>query len=228
MLYKYVCGLDLGMKQDFSAVGILEQKLKYARPNIEETMDGVVQVTVPEYQLRYLRRFELGTPYTEVINRVEKVMSHPEAHSNIMLIIDMTSLGIPIIEAIRQQGMPVTGVWIHGGTQTTQEGKDYRVPKRDLVSALAVLVESKRLSIAAGLEHAELLEREMLNFKAKISPSGHETYEAVTESVHDDLVIAVSLTAWYATMNEHRTLKYTVEAPFTGENDYSPLTWELE
>ncbi|HEX9411918.1 MAG TPA: hypothetical protein VF916_00300 [Ktedonobacterales bacterium] len=43
----------------------------------------------------------------------------------------------------------------------------------------------------------------MLNFKAKISAGGHDSYEAGAasdwrEGAHDDLVIGVTLPCWYA------------------------------
>ena len=44
----------------------------------------------------------------------------------------------------------------------------------------------------------DALIRELLGFQMKISASGHDTYDAKRESIHDDLVIAVALAAWYA------------------------------
>ena len=45
----------------------------------------------------------------------------------------------------------------------------YRVPKRDLVGGLQVLLQSGRLKIASSLEHAETLRAELLNFRVKIN-----------------------------------------------------------
>jgi hypothetical protein len=45
---------------------------------------------------------------------------------------------------------------------------------------------------------AEILVRELLNFRVKISDLGHDTYNAWRESEHDDLVLAVAIAAWVA------------------------------
>ncbi len=70
------------------------------------------------------------------------------------------------------------------------------VPKRDVASTIAVLLQTGRLRIARGLKESETLLRELLNFRVKISLSGHDTYEAWREQEHDDLVLAVGLAAW--------------------------------
>jgi hypothetical protein len=71
-----------------------------------------------------------------------------------------------------------------------------RVPKRDVASTIAVLLQTGRLRIARDLKESETLLRELLNFRVKISLSGHDSYEAWREQEHDDLVLAVGLAAW--------------------------------
>lgn len=88
-------------------------------------------------------------------------------------------------------------ITITGGDEVSRSGFDYRVPKRDLVSAVACLLQTTRLRIPRSLPDVDLLERELLRFRAKISlSSGKETYEAWREEDHDDLVLAVSLGCW--------------------------------
>jgi hypothetical protein len=91
----------------------------------------------------------------------------------------------------------LTAVTIHGGDQTIRDGNAYRVPKRELVSVLQVLLQTKRLEVAAALPLAQTLQREMLAFKVEISKSGHDTYgNDWRENPHDDLVLSVALAAW--------------------------------
>ncbi len=78
----------------------------------------------------------------------------------------------------------------------TRQGFNLRVPKRDLVSSVAVLLQTGRLRIPRNLPNADVLERELVRFRAKISLSGHDTYEAWREADHDDLVLAVALACW--------------------------------
>jgi hypothetical protein len=88
-------------------------------------------------------------------------------------------------------------VTITGGNEVTGGGRVYSVPKRDLVSALAVLLQSDRLQVAEAIPEAAILVKEMLNFKVKITAAAHDTYGAWREGTHDDLVLAVALTCWY-------------------------------
>jgi hypothetical protein len=84
-----------------------------------------------------------------------------------------------------------------GDTASTEDPWHLRVPKRDLVGTLVALLQTGRLRVAEGLELAPALVNELVNFKMKINlDTGHDSYEAWRESVHDDLVLAVALACW--------------------------------
>lgn len=72
------------------------------------------------------------------------------------------------------------------------------MPKRELVGTLVMLFQSERLKIADGLAEGPVLVNELVNFKVKVNlATGHDSYEAWRESVHDDLVLAVALACWH-------------------------------
>jgi hypothetical protein len=74
----------------------------------------------------------------------------------------------------------------------------YRVPKRDLVSAVQVLLQSERLKIVRSLPEAATLRSEFQNFRVKIDPrTAHDSYSHWREAEHDDLVLATALAAWF-------------------------------
>ena len=72
------------------------------------------------------------------------------------------------------------------------------VPKRELVSTIQVLLQTKRLRIPSLLPEAQVLLEEMTNFQVKISLTGHDSYGAWREGTHDDLLLAVALACWAA------------------------------
>jgi hypothetical protein len=117
---------------------------------------------------------------------------------NAVVICDATGVGRAVLDLMRLAGLKPIAVTITGGTTETQEGMNFHVPKKNLVSAVAVMLETERLKVADGLEFAPLLRHELGNFKAKITLAGNTTFEAWRESDHDDLVIAVALAAWWA------------------------------
>jgi hypothetical protein len=77
-------------------------------------------------------------------------------------------------------------------------GRNTNVPKRDLVSTIQVLLQTKRLKIPTLLPEAHILLEEMTNFQVKISLAGHDSYGAWRGGTHDDLLLAVALACWAA------------------------------
>jgi hypothetical protein len=75
-------------------------------------------------------------------------------------------------------GIPLVAISITGGDSVTEDKRDFKVPKRDLVSALQVLLQTGRLKVSEQLKMADTLIQELLNFKVKISTGGHDSYEA--------------------------------------------------
>jgi hypothetical protein len=179
---EYFVGLDLGQAQDYTAIALLE------RPHADEDAPLI-------YKLRHLERPKLGTPYPAVVERVQEIVSKLE---NVVLIVDATGCGAPVVDLFKQADLNPIAVQIHGGDTATHEGNNWRVPKRDLVGVLQILLQTGRLKIAGKLKLAPTLQAEMQNFKVKINPeTAHDSYSAWRESGHDDLVLAVALAAWY-------------------------------
>lgn len=175
----FVVGVDLAQSQDFTGIAIIEQL---------GGSSGAI------YHVRKLERTR-GTPYPEVVDRVKTIIKQlPGAD----LVADATGVGQPVIDSFNQQGLQPIGVHIHGGDRVTHEERSWRVPKRDLVGCLQVLLQNKRLKIASG-PLSDTLASEMLNFRVKIDPAtAHDSYSAWREAEHDDLVLSVALAVWWA------------------------------
>jgi hypothetical protein len=174
---KYVVGVDLGQTADFTAITILEER--------EEK----------SYDVRYLERLR-NTPYPAIVRRLDHLVRRlPERPS---MAVDATGVGRPVVDMIRDAHIPASiyPITLTGGDAVVRDGMERRVPKRDVASTIAVLLQTGRLRIARGLRESETLLRELLNFRVKISLSGHDSYEAWREQEHDDLVLAVGLAAW--------------------------------
>lgn len=88
-------------------------------------------------------------------------------------------------------GVRLVPVTITAGADSHEGTEGWRVPKRDLVGAVQVLLQRRRLRIAQRLAEAERLLEEMEGFRVQITATGRDTYGAGPEGVHDDLG------AWY-------------------------------
>lgn len=187
----YIVGVDLGQANDYTAIAVAE--VRAPAPDGAET--------APHYQIRHLERLELGTPYPQQVERVQVIM---KGLKGALLVVDQTGVGRPVVDMLRAKSLNPYAVSIHGGDATTRDGYNYRVPKRELVSILQVLLQSKRLQVAKSLPDAQTLVEEMLAFKVTISQTGHDSYgNDWRENPHDDLVLATALACWRGEQTTH-------------------------
>jgi hypothetical protein len=149
-------------------------------------------------ELRHLRRFPLGTPYTEIVPAVAALTrAGPLAESPV--VVDQTGVGRAVVDMLRQAIGWVVPVSITGGQAVTvAEDRFLHVPKKELVTFLQIVLQSRRLRIARGLHEAAILVRELQQFQVKITTAAHETFGVWREGQHDDLVLAVALACWWA------------------------------
>ncbi len=81
---------------------------------------------------------------------------------------------------------------IAGGRETSATRTGWSVPKGELVSKLQALLHAGDLRIAAGLQDATVLARELQDFRVRFTDHGNATFSA-REGAHDDLVLALAL-----------------------------------
>lgn len=234
MLYSYHVGVDLGQRQDYTAMSIVEDPVWLddwlAKPHpmlyrvgLEELKDlspGWVSPAKlspsalqelrainrhegrpadPTLSVRHLERLPLSTPYPKVVERVRAMLSSPPlAGRSAALVVDATGVGAGVVDMFVHAGLSPVPVTIHGGDKVSYQAPGYRVPKRDLIGAAQVLLQSGRLKIVRALPEAETLRRELSNFRVKIDPrTAHDSYSHWREAEHDDLVLATALAAWF-------------------------------
>jgi hypothetical protein len=129
-----------------------------------------------------------------------RVRSEPLRRMPTVLLVDKTGVGAAVLDSFTHAGIGAVAITLHGGSSVTRDPQraGFRVPKRDLVTVTQVLLQNGRLRVASGLPETETLKKELLNFRVKIDPkTAHDSYEHWRESEHDDLVLAVSMAAWF-------------------------------
>jgi len=156
----------------------------------------------PIYGLRHLHRFTLGTPFTQIVQEVRRLVGRlSSAEEYPTLLVDLTGVGRPVLDMIRRTSMPasIVPVCITAGQQaSTQEDGTRLLPKIELVSCLQVLLQSRRLRVARDLPAANVLARELQNFRMKVTLTAGDAMAAWRENQHDDLVFAVAMACWMA------------------------------
>ena len=180
---EFFIGLDLGQASDYTALIIIQR---------------LIEAGESVYHVRRLERIR-GEPYPDIAKKVLAVQKAPALAGKADLVVDQTGVGRPVVDLLREAGLNPIPIAIHGGATVGREGRDWKVPKRDLVGVLQVLLQSGRLKVSNKLKLGPVLQAEMLNFKVKIDPvTAHDSYSAWRDNEHDDLVLSAALAAWWA------------------------------
>jgi hypothetical protein len=181
---RYVAAIDLGQVHDPTALAVLEVTGRGRNCR---------------FDVRHLER-HLGEPYTEIAAGVKALTSKLAKLGETSVAFDQTGVGRAVGDIFRGAsfGVPLYGVSITSGDSVTRDGCDYRVPKRDLVSTLQIVLQNDRLRIAKALPLSGLVVRELLNFKVKVTAGANEIFEAQRAGEHDDFVLALAIGCWLA------------------------------
>ena len=223
----FFVGLDLAQVQDFSAMAILgldEDYLKALRTQEQaydrlramrespffdevdlrvarrEIRDKLAPLPEPVYEVRYLGRLPLRTPYPEVARHVKRLLDTPPLQDNWEMATDHTGVGAGVTAQLRAEGLWFRAVVITAGSEEVRDGDTYKVPKKDLISLPQVLLQegNRRLKIAPSLPEANTLVEELLNYRYTISEAGNHSFGSWREGQHDDLLLALCLAVWAA------------------------------
>jgi hypothetical protein len=161
----YFVGLDLGQVQDLTALAVIER--------VGGVKDCVCNVP-------YLKRYPNGTPYNAIVDELASRLT--QAPKGTHLIVDGTGVGRAVTDMVRDHPFFKKGhchvfpITITGGNEELYDGYYHKVPKRNLVGAVQVLLQSQRLKIARELARTPILVSELQNFKVKITTAGSDIY----------------------------------------------------
>jgi hypothetical protein len=180
----HVIGLDLGRPSEYTALALLQWEAPLPPPPLRDIWGNEyprkpIGPFHPEYNVRALRRWPLGTAYTEIIAGLEQFLqTQPLRQVPVVLVVDATGAGYPVCRMVKEQldqarvrGWQVAVTITEGSAVTLDESAPdvgcWRVAKKQLVSQLQVLLGTRRLRVAAGLKEAPTLLRELQTFRVK-------------------------------------------------------------
>jgi hypothetical protein len=207
---EYLCGLDLGQLADYTALVMVRQiRMGYNDLGSEVNM----------FEVPHIERFPLGSSYPNIVQSVVNLMRRPEINppkrprpggsqdgppgfhvdGKPTLIVDATGVGRAVVDMFRAAGLrDLQAVTITSGlSETPQAYGEWRVAKAHLVSAAQAVLSSGLLKIGRNIPHADIMMKELADFRVKVSEHGRESWNA-REGTHDDLVLALCLPVWFA------------------------------
>ena len=203
-------GLDIGAVNEFTAFAIVERVLVRAP---EQPKREFI------YSVRFLERFAPGTGYHDIVARLTELYTDPSLRGT-NLAVDITAVGRPVFKMLKEarvQANSIRAINITNGHQSHHDPHcGWLVPKKELVSTLQILLQSRRLKVASTLSDAVLLTQELSQFKAKVSLNTDEM-DSWREREHDDLVLAVAMACWWAEriqiVPSERPFSFVVKSP---------------
>lgn len=192
---RYILGLDLGQRADYSALCLLE--------TFGEAQEAVSHC-------RYLKRWKLNTSYPVIAEDVRQLCQRdPLMNNKPTLCVDSTGVGIGVLDIFKYLqpaiNCKLVPIQIHGGFEVVQNGLGFSVPKRELVSAVQAALQTTRLIVSSKLAEAGVLVTELQNFRAEITETGRDTFEA-RSGTHDDLTLSIAMAVWFANRKVKRIL----------------------
>jgi hypothetical protein len=192
---RYVAS-DFGQCHDHSSIAIVEKSAWYTGPVSHVDFSRRIE---ERYSVSFLERFNLGTPYLAVIERISQVVRRLGLDALVEFAADATGAGLPLVELIKRQNLRCNfrPIVITSGDSESRDGDFFHVPKSHLLTALVLQFEEGRLRIASDLQHAETLVQELAGLRIKVSRAGNDLF-VHQHGEHDDLVLAVALANWQA------------------------------
>lgn len=189
-------GIDIGQVNDWTALSVIERVRAVPRTGLHfgliDQAEEDAKRTPMRLDLVHLDRIPLGTLYPKQVEIIATLLRQPIL-SGVTSYVDLTGVGRGPFDMLKATGVRnLHGIMITGARgEATQQPYGWSVGKAQLINPLQIEMQNDRLSFADGLELADTLERELMNFRASINTNGNMTFNA-REGENDDLTLATS------------------------------------
>lgn len=182
---RFFIGMDIGQQYDYTAITVIESEFV--------TGQGI------QHTLQFIYRFPLKLPYPTMVDRVVNFVGSNALLKNSVLVVDYTGVGAPVFDMLGRKGLKPVAFSITGGNDPNIKHRyKVSVPKSDLVGSLQLAIQKRTLVIPKKLKNIDLLRDEINNYTMKIGRNSTTTYGTLRDSIHDDLVMSVSMALWYS------------------------------
>ncbi len=180
---RIVMGVDLGKRQ--TPATIIAVQTKVAKPFWDHVHlrwnQGPGQTSV----VRWLEAVPLGTSYDVVARRIWEIAEDSGASEVWM---DGTGVGVAVEEMVQQRKPPGLKCMLRPVTITSgQTVSQTSVPRRELMTRLAVEWQEGRVKVAQGLSRWPELRKELLNLDGQGRKKNGSS---------DDLALGLALAVW--------------------------------
>lgn len=207
--------LDLGRKQDYTPVGVI---------NTIKTQSDIHKVKY-EHRLIHL---ELLKNFTwDYFYQYLKKLTDNSVLRKAPIIVDANGIGDVVISNLRSMGFNVIPVLTTSGNfaENVSEDGSYHVSKRILVTTLGNSFEQGKWIFAKNIQHKDKIKEQFEGFQMKVTNAGNETFENAKDSIHDDIV-TMCMIGNYILRKFHLDVFRKVNSGFKKKRTYNALQYK--
>ncbi len=198
---RYHLGVDLGQRQDHTAMAIVKDVVMTGGAKDAVTFEPLVERRKTVVRVE---RVALGTGYGKVVDSIRRMVESVALRDCEMVVaVDATGVGAPVVEALRERlyeaserraWLSLAPVVFTSGQAGHWKNTDYYAPKNELMEGLAMALERRELKLIEGGRFVEELKTELMGMRREM---GAAKTRWISAGEHDDLVMATAL-AWWA------------------------------
>lgn len=170
--------------------------------------------TVTSYDVPHIERFGRGQRLGEVVDAIAALMGRLEPKPT--LLVDITDTGHPPIDLMRACDLAPIPVVVTESGRPHAAHRTMHIPRQHLVTELAILLGARRLTIARKLPDAELMARQLEEYRVKPEP------DDATE-----LAISAALCCWWG---QNRVRSQVKQPPWPADpvrpKGLGEMTWD--
>lgn len=219
-------GVDIGQKVDPTAIVVAQVLERLGRKLPPKRVFDRAQYRMADmdirqletyYEARHIERLPLNTGYPQVAERIARIVTHPTlVGSRILLCVDVTGVGQPVYEMVRDavsvlsggKGRDTPGIRMRAITFTHGDRYDRaagRLGKAYLVSRLQALFQTGAVKLPPRHPEAQAMARELKDYEIRVDHDANDKYGAFKVGTHDDLATALGL----AVLDDPRSYRVT-------------------
>ena len=128
-----------------------------------------------------------GREYPAILSRIRELRSQKRIGRDYSLLLDVSVSGLAAVRFFEDEGLYPNPLRVSEAWTSTFQDQVRIVPRRDMITATQVALQSSRLKVASGLELAATLVTDLQAFDPELLGRGQNT----------DLVTAVAMTLWW-------------------------------